>query len=52
MLSNVVGPVRDQLDRYGLDDQLGLKALPRFCAYEKLRALSRAASRVRQEIGR
>ena len=29
----------------------GLKALPRFCAYEKLRALSRAAARVRSELG-
>jgi methionine synthase II (cobalamin-independent) len=29
----------------------GLKALPRFCAFEKPKALSRAAARVRAEIG-
>ena len=34
-----------------LSTDCGLKALPRFCAFEKLRALSRAAERVRQEIG-
>src|SRR5919199_813904 len=33
-----------------LSTDCGLKALPRFCAYEKLRALSRAAARVRDEI--
>ena len=33
-----------------LSTDCGLKALPRFCAYEKLRALSRAAARVREEI--
>lgn len=34
-----------------LSTDCGLKALPRFCAFEKLRALSRAARRVREEIG-
>jgi 5-methyltetrahydropteroyltriglutamate--homocysteine methyltransferase len=34
-----------------LSTDCGLKALPRFCAFEKLRALTRAAERVRQEIG-
>jgi len=33
-----------------LSTDCGLKALPRFCAFEKLKALSRAAERVRQEI--
>jgi 5-methyltetrahydropteroyltriglutamate--homocysteine methyltransferase len=33
-----------------LSTDCGLKALPRFCAYEKLKALSRAAARVREEI--
>jgi 5-methyltetrahydropteroyltriglutamate--homocysteine methyltransferase len=28
-----------------------LKALPRFCAFEKLKALCRAAARVRDETG-
>jgi len=34
-----------------LTTDCGLKALPRFCAIEKLKALSRAAARVRAEIG-
>jgi 5-methyltetrahydropteroyltriglutamate--homocysteine methyltransferase len=34
-----------------LSTDCGLKALPRFCAFEKLKALSRAAERVRQEVG-
>jgi len=34
-----------------LSTDCGLKALPRFCAFEKLKALTRAAERVRQEIG-
>ena len=38
-------------ERVTLSTDCGLKALPRFCAYEKLRALSRAAARVRAEIG-
>jgi 5-methyltetrahydropteroyltriglutamate--homocysteine methyltransferase len=38
-------------ERVYLSTDCGLKALPRFCAYEKLRALSRAAARVREEIG-
>lgn len=38
-------------ERIYLSTDCGLKALPRFCAYEKLRALSRAASRVRAELG-
>ena len=33
-----------------LSTDCGLKALPRFCAYEKLKALARAAARVREEI--
>ncbi len=38
-------------ERVTLSTDCGLKALPRFCAYEKLRALSRAAARVRAELG-
>lgn len=38
-------------ERVYLTTDCGLKALPRFCAYEKLRALSRAAERVRAELG-
>ena len=38
-------------ERVYLSTDCGLKALPRFCAYEKLRALSRAAQRVRAELG-
>ena len=37
-------------ERVNLSTDCGLKALPRFCAYEKLRALSRAAARVRAEL--
>lgn len=37
--------------RVYLSTDCGLKALPRFCAYEKLRALSRAAKTVRAELG-
>jgi 5-methyltetrahydropteroyltriglutamate--homocysteine methyltransferase len=37
--------------RVYLSTDCGLKALPRFCAYEKLKALSRAAARVRAELG-
>ncbi len=37
-------------ERVYLSTDCGLKALPRFCAYEKLKALSRAAARVREEI--
>jgi 5-methyltetrahydropteroyltriglutamate--homocysteine methyltransferase len=37
--------------RVYLSTDCGLKALPRFCAFEKLRALCRAAQRVREEIG-
>jgi methionine synthase II (cobalamin-independent) len=37
-------------ERVTLSTDCGLKALPRFCAYEKLRALSRAAARVREEV--
>ena len=37
-------------ERVTLSTDCGLKALPRFCAYEKLRALSRAAARVRAEL--
>ena len=33
-----------------LSTDCGLKALPRFCAYEKLKASPRAAARVREEI--
>jgi 5-methyltetrahydropteroyltriglutamate--homocysteine methyltransferase len=35
-----------------LTTDCGLKALPRFCALEKLKALCRAAERVRNELGR
>ena len=38
-------------ERVYLSTDCGLKALPRFCAYEKLRALSRAAATVRAELG-
>ena len=38
-------------ERVYLTTDCGLKALPRFCAIEKLKALSRAAARVRNEIG-
>ena len=38
-------------ERVYLTTDCGLKALPRFCAIEKLKALSRAAARVRAEIG-
>ena len=38
-------------ERVYLSTDCGLKALPRFCAIEKLKALSRAAARVRNEIG-
>jgi 5-methyltetrahydropteroyltriglutamate--homocysteine methyltransferase len=38
-------------ERVYLTTDCGLKALPRFVAHEKLRALSRAAKRVRAEIG-
>lgn len=38
-------------ERVTLSTDCGLKALPRFCAYEKLRALSRAAATVRAEVG-
>jgi 5-methyltetrahydropteroyltriglutamate--homocysteine methyltransferase len=38
-------------ERVYLSTDCGLKALPRFCAFEKLKALSRAAARVREEIG-
>ena len=38
-------------ERVYLTTDCGLKALPRFCAIEKLKALSRAAARVRSEIG-
>lgn len=38
-------------ERVYLSTDCGLKALPRFCAYEKLRALSRAAKTVRAELG-
>ena len=34
-----------------LSTDCGLKALPRFCAHEKLKALTRAAARVRAELG-
>lgn len=37
-------------ERVYLTTDCGLKALPRFCAYEKLRALARAAERVRAEL--
>jgi 5-methyltetrahydropteroyltriglutamate--homocysteine methyltransferase len=37
-------------ERVYLTTDCGLKALPRFCAHEKLKALARAAARVRQEI--
>jgi 5-methyltetrahydropteroyltriglutamate--homocysteine methyltransferase len=37
-------------ERVTLSTDCGLKALPRFCAYEKLRALCRAAARVRAEL--
>lgn len=37
-------------ERVYLTTDCGLKALPRFCAFEKLRALSRAADRVRAEL--
>jgi 5-methyltetrahydropteroyltriglutamate--homocysteine methyltransferase len=38
-------------ERVYLSTDCGLKALPRFCAFQKLKALSRAAARVRDEIG-
>ena len=38
-------------ERVYLTTDCGLKALPRFVAHEKLRALARAAARVRAEIG-
>jgi methionine synthase II (cobalamin-independent) len=38
-------------ERVYLSTDCGMKALPRFCAFEKLKALSRAAARVREEIG-
>ena len=38
-------------ERVYLTTDCGLKALPRFVAQEKLKALSRAAGRVRSEIG-
>ena len=38
-------------ERVYLSTDCGLKALPRFCAFQKLKALSRAAARVREEIG-
>jgi len=38
-------------ERVYLSADCGLKALPRFCAFQKLKALSRAAARVRDEIG-
>ena len=38
-------------ERVYLTTDCGLKALPRFVAHEKLRALSRAAKRVRAELG-
>lgn len=38
-------------ERVYLSTDCGLKALPRFCAQEKLKALSRAATRVRSELG-
>ncbi len=37
-------------ERVYLSTDCGLKALPRFCASEKLKALSRAAARVREEL--
>lgn len=37
-------------ERVYLSTDCGLKALPRFCASEKLKALSRAAERVRAEL--
>ncbi|MBV8991974.1 MAG: hypothetical protein JO372_25740 [Solirubrobacterales bacterium] len=37
-------------ERVYLSTDCGLKALPRFCAFEKLKALARAAARVRAEI--
>jgi 5-methyltetrahydropteroyltriglutamate--homocysteine methyltransferase len=37
-------------ERVYLSTDCGLKALPRFVAHEKLRALARAASRVRAEL--
>lgn len=38
-------------ERVYLSTDCGLKALPRFCAFEKLKALSRAAEKVRKELG-
>ena len=38
-------------ERVYLTTDCGLKALPRFCAHEKIKALARAAKRVRSEIG-
>jgi methionine synthase II (cobalamin-independent) len=38
-------------ERVYLSTDCGMKALPRFCAFEKLKALSRAAARVREEVG-
>jgi 5-methyltetrahydropteroyltriglutamate--homocysteine methyltransferase len=38
-------------ERVYLTTDCGLKALPRFCAFEKLKALCRAAERVREEAG-
>jgi 5-methyltetrahydropteroyltriglutamate--homocysteine methyltransferase len=37
-------------ERVYLSTDCGLKALPRFCAQEKLKALTRAAARVRAEV--
>jgi 5-methyltetrahydropteroyltriglutamate--homocysteine methyltransferase len=37
-------------ERVYLSTDCGMKALPRFCAQEKLKALSRAAVRVREEV--
>jgi 5-methyltetrahydropteroyltriglutamate--homocysteine methyltransferase len=38
-------------ERVYLTTDCGLKALPRFCAFQKLNALGRAAARVRDEAG-
>jgi methionine synthase II (cobalamin-independent) len=47
--------VRERIERISSrrepNTDCGLKALPRFCAFQKLKALSRAAARVREEIG-
>jgi len=55
IMDEIVGRIHKVLEhiepeRVYLSTDCGLKALPRFCAFEKIKALSRAAARVRNEI--